>query len=539
MQAKESIELVEKPVILRELLKTQRPALVNAALETLFTSSWSSKIEIEEIVCSKILNGIFKNIEKDLAQDRPKKQDFHLTRYYLRAFQRDKDLRQNFYAQLSILGAARIVANHYFSHAFPRSSEDFQSQFARVQRIFDLAIIHLSSWWGNIYQALRQKDQQLIDELKLVKNDLQKQLNVTYQMVKESPVGAVDCDSQLQVVHWNRMAARLTGFNPPDILRKEISDIFYGKSREIFQKKIRSNREWISNLQLNIIQKSREYFPASVSISKIKKPSPGNISYVISFQDISDQVKFSSQIQTIDKLTAISRLTSAMMHDIRNPLNTIGLSADILKDLLEKEIGAVPPSIEALADKIQGQIHQLTQNLNHYLMYTHLTELSMEAVNLSQNLDTFIQDVRYEAAIKKISIEYQRSRRDYRILADWLQLKRVFMNLVRNGMDVLPEGGKMKVRIFRRRNRVLVAFTDYGPGIDASRLQKIFDPFFTTKESGEGLGLFIAREIIKAHRGRITCTSKLGLGTTFSTSFPVYEKFQHKEKEDAIGTHHR
>src|SRR4030065_458335 len=140
MQAKESIELVEKPVILRELLKTQRPALVNAALETLFTSSWSSKIEIEEIVCSKILNGIFKNIEKDLAQDRPKKQDFHLTRYYLRAFQRDKDLRQ--------------------------------------------------------------KDQQLIDELKLVKNDLQKQLNVTYQMVKESPVGAVDCDSQLQVVHW-------------------------------------------------------------------------------------------------------------------------------------------------------------------------------------------------------------------------------------------------------------------------------------------------------------------------------------------------
>jgi hypothetical protein len=164
-------------------LKAHKKILVDTAIETLLTSGWIPHPEISESTSRKIFSDIFSQIAKDLFS-RVKESGFQLSRFYLDLFHNNPDLKQNFYAQLAYLGISRMVLNHYFIHRLSEESGNFQSILERIQRIFDFTLISLSQAWGEMYKDIREKDLQLIRELRLVKNDLQKQLNVIYQMMK-------------------------------------------------------------------------------------------------------------------------------------------------------------------------------------------------------------------------------------------------------------------------------------------------------------------------------------------------------------------
>jgi len=376
--------------------------------------------------------------------------------------------------------------------------------------------------WQGLVLERQQKDRQLIEELNIVKNDLQNQLNSIYQIVKEFPIGVADCDEALDVLHWNPMAVVLTGFQPSDILKKKFLEILHGPSQKLFLEKLGTESRGRIHMHLRIRLKEGGTFAALVTVRVLKKPYLGKISFVILFQEVGEKSKFTSQVKRIDRLTTISRLTSAMMHDIRNPLNTIGLNAELLESRLVKDHGSIKAEAQDLIDKIQRQVHQLSQSLNHYLAYTHLTELHMQPENISTHLSDMLEDVRYEATIKKIQVRFQKPRTPFWILADWLQLKRVFTNLIQNAFEVLGPSGCIVISVRRRQTRLLIQIQDNGPGIDPNHLKKIFEPFFTTKATGEGLGLFISREIVEAHRGRMNVHSVPDQGTCFTISLPLW-----------------
>ncbi len=505
---------------LDEIVRGHVDTLVESATETLVTSRWGADLDLPSELYTKILRGVFTHLAQDLRGGPRQVPGYQLTRYYLREFQSQQRLKHNFHAQLAILGAARIVLNHFLVNSTLEFSGDFEEQFALLQRAFDTTLIFLSEWWGKVYQELRAKDQQLINELKIVKNDLQRQLDVIYQIIKEYPLGVADCDADLNVLHWNPMAARLTGFAPAEILKKNILELFHGQSREVFLREIRSGKGRRHNLQLYIYRKSGDYLPAMVSIAGLKQPSLGNVYYIISFQELDEQVRFASRIRQIDRLAAISRLTSAMMHDIRNPLNNIGLHVELLERLLAQNPNGLSPEVSELTRKIHGQIQQLTDSLNHYLAYTHLAELNMVPVELVGQIAAWAQDAAYEAAIRKVRVHFTRPSWSCTVMADWVQLRRVFVNIFANALEVLNGSGDVWIFLRKRGKRVIVSIRDNGPGIDAENLKKVFEPFFTTKGGGVGLGLFVSREIVAAHGGRITCRSAPGRGALFSVSLP-------------------
>ncbi|MDZ7338968.1 MAG: ATP-binding protein [candidate division KSB1 bacterium] len=509
---------------LDEIVREHVDTLVESATETLVTSRWGADLDLPSELYTKILRGIFTYLERDLRGAQRQGPGYQLTRFYLREFQSNQRLKHNFHAQLAILGAARIVLNHFLVNTTLDLSGDFEEQFALLQRAFDTTLIFLSEWWGKVYQELRAKDQQLINELKIVKNDLQRQLDVIYQIIKEYPLGVADCDADLHVLHWNPMAARLTGFAPGDILKRNILELFHGRSRELFLREIQSGRGRRHNLQLHIYRKGGDYLPAMVSIARLRQPSIGNVYYIISFQELGEQVRFASRIRQIDRLTAISRLTSAMMHDIRNPLNNIGLHVELLERLLTQSPNGLSPEVSELAHKIQGQIQQLTDSLNHYLAYTHLAELNMVPVELVGQIAAWVQDATYEAAIRKVRVHFTQPSWSCWVMADWVQLRRVFVNIFTNALEVLNGAGDIWISVRRAGRRVVVGIRDNGPGIESEHLKRVFEPFFTTKGRGVGLGLFVSREIVAAHGGRITCSSQPGRGTLFSVSLPQVQQ---------------
>jgi signal transduction histidine kinase len=106
-------------------------------------------------------------------------------------------------------------------------------------------------------------------------------------------------------------------------------------------------------------------------------------------------------------------------------------------------------------------------------------------------------------------------------------LKRVFTNLIQNSFEVLGPAGCIVISIRRRQKRLIIQIRDNGPGIDPNHLKKIFEPFFTTKPTGEGLGLFISREIVEAHRGRMAVQSVPDQGTCFTISLPLWNPGDH------------
>jgi two-component system NtrC family sensor kinase len=107
------------------------------------------------------------------------------------------------------------------------------------------------------------------------------------------------------------------------------------------------------------------------------------------------------------------------------------------------------------------------------------------------------------------------------ITLDGGQMKQVFLNLISNAAQAMPEGGTLRLRTARAGDEIAVSFTDTGEGIPRANLERIFDPFFSTRPSGTGLGLSVSLGIVQAHKGRITVETEEGRGSTFTVWLPV------------------
>ena len=505
---------------LNKLIHDNREILIESALETIFFYHWDRNIKISTELSINILDNIFQNIEKDLKDPFHNKTKFHLLNYYQKILKNKSRKKYDLHIHLALLSAARIVFNHFINkHENLLTNSLNVNEF--IQRQFDSSLILISKHWGRMQQLIEDQDKKLIGELNVIKNDLQKQLNFIFQIVKRSPVGFVGFDSKLKVIHWNPMAGRITGFQPADILHNSILNIFDSKSIDSFLQGINSSRTWISNLMLSMIRKSGGVFPVLLSITKINESTIENLSFVMSFIEISDKIFYASQSKKINQLVTISRLTGAMMHDIRNPLNTLGLTTEVLANSLQQEYNYIPLIIKESINKLQNQIHELTTNLNHYLTYTQLAEVNLQMIKFNEYFDNLIEDIRYETALKKINIIYKNKVNNIFINADWMQLKRVFNNIINNSLEVLPENESILINIIKTNNRLKIKIKDNGPGISPENKKKIFDAFFSTKKGGDGLGLFISKEIIAAHNGRLLCNSKPGRGTLMTISLPA------------------
>ena len=208
------------------------------------------------------------------------------------------------------------------------------------------------------------------------------------------------------------------------------------------------------------------------------------------------------------------------MHDVRNPINSLALNVDVLTQLLSGR-SLLSKEIIDINEKIIRQISNLSQNLNRYVGYSRLTELKLEAIDLRELLNKLILDFHHQLAGRQIVLKYRRSMKKLLIDGDSTQLIRVFRNLVDNAIDAIEDKGTIDVNVRQRDDNINISIVDNGPGIKSENLQNVFKPYFTTKDKGTGLGLFIVREIVRAHHGKVYCASSDDHGTRFTVSIPI------------------
>jgi signal transduction histidine kinase len=223
-----------------------------------------------------------------------------------------------------------------------------------------------------------------------------------------------------------------------------------------------------------------------------------------------------------ERLATVGRMAAHIAHEVRNPLASIGLNAELLGD----EIAERGEEARRLVTSIIGEVDRLTEITETYLRFTRLPRPNLERESIGAIVASVVDLSRGELAQAGVEVAVDVAPGLPDVAADEAQLRQALINLLRNAREAIATAAVRRIDISVREagpGRIAIAICDSGPGIDAANLGKVFEPFFTTKKRGTGLGLALVQQIVVDHGGRIEVASAPGAGTTFTITLPVGE----------------
>ena len=222
------------------------------------------------------------------------------------------------------------------------------------------------------------------------------------------------------------------------------------------------------------------------------------------------------EILLTEKLAVLGHISAGMAHEIRNPLNSISLFAQVMRASLSNE-----PEMQTYADKIVSEVERIDAILVKVLSTSKRSPFKLRSIHIGAVIEESLKTFAEQMRLQQVSLHKQLPRQTPSILADADELGQVFSNLFSNALFEMQQGGSLTVTLAHDDKEVLVTVSDTGGGIPEADLNKIFDPFFTTKERGTGFGLSVVLRIVKTYAGRIKVASQPGQGTTFQIWLPL------------------
>ncbi|RMF99388.1 MAG: HAMP domain-containing protein, partial [Acidobacteria bacterium] len=233
-------------------------------------------------------------------------------------------------------------------------------------------------------------------------------------------------------------------------------------------------------------------------------------------QQLNDQL-----IQT-EKLAAMGTFTAGIAHEINNPLASI---SSLIQMIQKKE--SLDFETKEKLKLILSQIMRIKQVTSDMMEFARVRPPSKTPLNINAVLEATLRLVSFDKGFQRLQLIKELSKELPKVYGDANQLQQVFLNILLNARDAMPDGGTLKIKTYTQEDSVMVEIEDSGIGISKENLKRVFDPFFTTKPSGRGtgLGLAVCYGIISAHGGNIEVQSQSGKGTKFIIKFPAQREF--------------
>jgi signal transduction histidine kinase len=218
----------------------------------------------------------------------------------------------------------------------------------------------------------------------------------------------------------------------------------------------------------------------------------------------------------------LAELAGALAHEIKNPLSTIRLNMDLLAEDFSTESGnGKARRAQRTIETVRSQCGRLENLLNDFLRFSRLRYLNLRPGSLNEQLACVLDLFEPRAAEAGVEVIRYLDPDLPSILLDGETLQAALVNLVKNSLEAMPDGGVLTVRTRMTRYGVALDLIDTGCGMDEATARRMFEAFFSTKHGGSGLGLPTARRVIEAHGGRIDVQSTVNRGTKFTLEFPV------------------
>jgi signal transduction histidine kinase len=225
-----------------------------------------------------------------------------------------------------------------------------------------------------------------------------------------------------------------------------------------------------------------------------------------------------------ERLAMVGTMAAQVAHEIRNPLGSMTLNLDLICkeiDHLGNGSGHLPDEGRTLVKEMRSEVRRMRRVIDDYLQFARLPKLQRRPVDLNAFLDEKLamQRTGIEQAHVKLRTHFDPEIKS--INADAEQLWQALLNLIRNSLEAMPDGGELTIGTWRDSERTLLRVSDNGIGMTEEQYKHVFEPFFTTKREGTGLGLSLVQQIVTEHGGHIECDSASGKGSTFTIFLPL------------------
>ena len=243
----------------------------------------------------------------------------------------------------------------------------------------------------------------------------------------------------------------------------------------------------------------------------------GRVVQVIEYiRDITERKRLEERALRTERLAAMGRLAAALAHEVNNPLQALSTSLELALDFpLEEE------ERQQHLHAVRREIDRLMEVTSRVLDFARPARVERRPTAIAGVVHHALALAAKQLQQRHIAVQVDLPEGLPLVLASGDHLAQVFLNLIINALDAMPNGGRLEVAARLAGSHVEITFADSGPGIDPEALPMIFEPFFTTKESGTGLGLSISHGIIQQHHGTITATNAPGGGAILTISLPA------------------
>ena len=347
-------------------------------------------------------------------------------------------------------------------------------------------------------------------------------------IVAEYPDAIIQLDTEGRIQLWNRGAELTFGYAAPEVIGQSI-EILLPKKKKYINELAVIRRE----LERNGFVRARETVRCTkdgrevhvLLTETVLRDQHGNpIGSFVILKDIEDRKRLERRLLQSERLSVIGKMASHLAHEIKNPLNSILLNAELLGDEVDelaKASGADATEARALLDVILREVRQLRRVAELYLDFARSPRNVARKVSINGLLRQVIRFLKSECADRNIQLVKSLSRDVPHASVDPIKVKQAFLNIIRNGIEAIGENGQLTIRSALAGDQIEITIADDGKGMTPDQLEQIFTPFFTTKPTGTGLGLAYAQQVIMEHGGEIRCESSLGQGTTFTITIPA------------------
>ena len=382
-----------------------------------------------------------------------------------------------------------------------------------------------------------------ITQRKLMERQLKEAHDFINKIIQSSPNAITATDMEGNILIWNRAAEETIGYRAADVIGKMNIQKIYpeGMARKVMQMLRSPGHGGVGRLNafpMVFMRQDGEVIEGNLSAAIISDAGGKEIATVGSFVDLKERLEMEralrqtqEQLLQSEKLAAMGRLTSQIAHELNNPLYGIMNTLELLKTEISPESKRRKVLEMALSETVR-----LSELLRKMLSFSKPDQEEKQPVDINTVLDEILLLHQKQLQENDIKINTDFAQSLPKIKASKNQLRQVFLNLVANARDAMPNGGSLIVATSLGRENIEIKIADTGVGIKDEHISKIFDSFFTTKDSikGVGLGLSVCYGFIKDHGGEVQVQSQVGKGTTFEITFPILAETAEKEKHHSV-----
>jgi PAS domain S-box-containing protein len=353
------------------------------------------------------------------------------------------------------------------------------------------------------------------------------------KIVRSSPNAIIGADMQGQIIAWNPGAEETLGYTEAETVGKmDVRELYEeGQAYEVMASMRGADFGGPGKLRaypMTFKHKNGRLVEGNLSASLIYDDKGRETASVGFFVDLGERLAMERQLSRTqeqllqsEKLAAMGRLTSQLAHELNNPLYGIMNTLELMKTEIAPE-----NKRRRLLEMALSETERLTEMLRKMLSFSRPDQEARGVVDMNEILDEILLLHEKQLREHDIKIAVDLAEEMPPVWGSKNQLRQVFLNMVSNARDAMPEGGTLKVRTSTANGRVQIQISDDGTGIRPENLDKIFDTFFTTKVDsarGVGLGLSVCYGFIKDHGGDIQVDSRWGQGTTFTIYLPIQQ----------------